>query len=79
MQAVGLDSCWFERPGMVTPFKALLGVAVTVKNKDSFQESYHAEMNNVFSEMGFERKKSIYKAAFLADQLRAQNARLWLT
>ncbi len=58
---------------MVTPFKALLGVAITIKDRDSFQESYHAEMNNVFSEMGLERKKNIYKAAFLADQLMARS------
>lgn len=77
MQAVGLDSVWFQRPSAVTPFKALLGVAITVKDNRVFQESYHDEMSNVFREMGFERKKRIYKAAFLAEQLYA-NANMFI-
>jgi hypothetical protein len=73
MQAVGIDADWFMRPSDIAPFKALLGVAVTVRDRSTFTTVYDNEMNTTFDEFGLERKKKIYKAAYLAEQLLASS------
>lgn len=36
MQIVGIDSCILERPSKVSPFRTLLGVAVTIRDREQF-------------------------------------------
>lgn len=69
MVTVGIDSGWFTRESPGSEFKALVGVAVTVKEKDTFRLSYDEALNNLFSKYQIERKRTTYKAAFLTGQL----------
>lgn len=66
---VAVDSCWFRRPSEETPFRALLGIAVTIKDRDSFRKAYDNQLDWLFIKYKKERKKLVYKAAFLTEQL----------
>lgn len=69
MNSVGFDACWLTRPSVEVPFKAILGCGVTVKDRDKFRVKYDEVMNLCFSTRGYERKKKIYKAAYLTEQI----------
>ena len=69
MRVVAVDTCWFKRPSEVSPFRALLGVAITIKNREEFRETYDRVLDECFEKYGAERKKRIYKAAHITEQL----------
>jgi len=69
MPTVAFDSTWFLRRSNVSPFKALLGVSITVNDKEEFRNIYDRAIDNCFEKYGVEKKKNIYKAAHLTDQV----------
>lgn len=63
--SVGFDSLLFSRREIETPdkvFKALMAVAVTTKNKDSFRKEYDDALLETFREVDMNRKKVVYKS-----------------
>ena len=54
---------------MGSEFKALMGVSVTLNNKEKFRRLYDEVLNDLFRKYSLERKRVIYKASFLTEQL----------
>lgn len=69
MQAVGVDAGIYKRPSDVSPFQALMGVAVTIRDRDRFRRVYDKVFNDSLGRIGAERDKTVYKAAHLTSLL----------
>ncbi|MBX5326123.1 MAG: hypothetical protein ACQXXH_04530 [Candidatus Bathyarchaeia archaeon] len=69
MPTVALDDIVFERRGLVGTFRAPMGVAITIKDEKKFLKAYDKILDSLFTKYENERKKRIYKAAHLVNQI----------
>jgi len=69
MPTVAFDDIVFERRGLAGTFKAPMGVAVTIRDEKKFSKKYDMTLDSLFIKYGKVRKKRIYKAAHLVNQI----------
>jgi hypothetical protein len=69
MPTVAFDDVVFLRRGTEGMFKAPMGVALTIPEEKKFAEQYDILLDKLFSKYHKPRKKRIYKAAHLTEQL----------
>jgi hypothetical protein len=69
MPVVAFDDILFERHGLTGTFKAPLGVAVAIKDEKKFIKKYDTTLDSLFIKHEAVRKKRIYKAAHLVNQI----------
>lgn len=69
MPVVAFDDIVFQRRGMVSSFKAPMGVALTILDEEKFKNHYDDLLDSLFIKHNSKRQKRIYKAAHLVGQL----------
>jgi len=69
MPTVAFDDVVFLRRGTEGMFKAPMGVGLTIPEERKFAEQYDILLDKLFSKYNKPRKKRIYKAAHLTEQL----------
>ena len=72
MSTVGIDAGVYERESETSTFKAPMGVAVTIRDRDRFRKKYDDTLNDLFEKYNQEKIKPVYKAAYITKQLKHQ-------
>lgn len=71
METVGIDSiAYTRRSADGSEFKAPLGVAVSIRNRNKFRKKYDDCLDELFDKYRENKRKNVYKAAHLTYQLK---------